>query len=155
MTAARLLDRLESVKQTATGRWIAKCPSHEDQRASLSVRELDDGRVLVHDFAGCDVADVLIAAGLTFDDLFPPRADGHRVKGERRPFPAVVDGHKKARGRFRNRNAATGAALRGVIRRSVQLAPTREAETGETDTEQRERGRFGYGRNGNVIHEAS
>ena len=36
--AARLLDRLTGVKQTAPGRWIAKCPAHEDRSPSLSIR---------------------------------------------------------------------------------------------------------------------
>ena len=67
MTADALLDRLDGVRPTGPGRWIAKCPAHKDGRASLSIRELDDGRVLVHDFAACAVADVLAAVGLDFD----------------------------------------------------------------------------------------
>jgi hypothetical protein len=89
MSAGALLDRLDGVKRTGADRWIAKCPAHDDAHASLSVRELNDGRVLVHDFAGCGVEDVLGSVGLTFDDLFPPRTDIHHVKGERRPFPAA------------------------------------------------------------------
>jgi hypothetical protein len=73
MSATRLLDRLSGVRQTGHGRWLAKCPCHEDKRASLSVRELDDGRVLIHDFAGCSSADVLDALGLTMGDLVPER----------------------------------------------------------------------------------
>ena len=86
-TAPRLLDRLDGVKRTAPDRWLAKCPAHEDRRPSLAVRELDDGRVLVHCFAGCDVESVLAAVGLTFDSLFPARCIGDH-KPERRPFPA-------------------------------------------------------------------
>lgn len=71
MSAARLLDRLECVKQRAPGRWLARCPAHPDRSPSLSVRELEDGRLLVHDFGGCEVGDVLQAVGLTFSDLFP------------------------------------------------------------------------------------
>jgi hypothetical protein len=44
----------------------------------LSVRELDDGRVLVHDFGGCETGDVLAAISLSLVDLFPDRID-HRV----------------------------------------------------------------------------
>lgn len=33
--------------------------------------------------------EVLAAAGLTFDDLFPCRLTTHHAKGERRPFPAA------------------------------------------------------------------
>ncbi len=88
MSAENLLSRLERVKRTGAGRWIAKCPAHPDKGPSLSVRELDDGRVLVHCFAGCDVHSVLSAAGLSFDDLFPTRDLGHRTKREGRPFSA-------------------------------------------------------------------
>lgn len=82
-----LLERLENVKKTGAGRYIARCPAHADRRASLSIRELDDGRVLIHDFAGCSVHEVLIALGLDFDALFPERV--HHGKPERRPFPAT------------------------------------------------------------------
>jgi len=68
--AERVLGRLAGVRQNAPGRWIARCPSHEDRSPSLSVRELEDGRVLLHDFAGCGVEDVLGALGLTLADLF-------------------------------------------------------------------------------------
>ena len=87
MTVTVLLNRLESVKGTGRGRWVARCPAHNDKRPSLAVRELDDGRVLVHCFAGCDVESVLAAVGLTFDSLFPARCIGDH-KPERRPFPA-------------------------------------------------------------------
>lgn len=89
MTAAALLDRLEHVRQTGPGRWIARCAAHVDKRPSLTIRELEDGRVLVHCFAGCDARDVLAAVGLTFDVLFPRRPVAHRGKPERRPFPAA------------------------------------------------------------------
>jgi hypothetical protein len=89
MSADRLLEKLDGVRATAPGRWIAKCPAHEDRRASLSIREADDDKTLVHCFAGCAVDDVVAAAGLELADLFPPRTDVHSVKGERRPFPAA------------------------------------------------------------------
>ena len=86
MTAAALLERLDGVRPTAPDRWLARCPAHSDKRASLSVRELPDGRVLVHDFAGCSVEDVLAAAGLTMDALFPERALEHKVARTRSPW---------------------------------------------------------------------
>lgn len=90
MSAAILLGRLEKVRQTGPGRWLACCPAHDDRRASLSIRELDDGRVLLHDFAGCAVQQVVAAVDLNLSDLFPPSgiAAGHGLTGERRPFPA-------------------------------------------------------------------
>lgn len=86
MTADALLDRLDGVRRVGPGRWLAKCPAHEDGRASMSIRELDDGRVLVHDFAGCDVESILAAVGLDFDVLYPERALDHHVKRERKPY---------------------------------------------------------------------
>lgn len=66
----KLLSRLEGVKKTGAGRWIARCPAHEDRRPSLSIRETDDGRILVHCFGGCSASDVVDAAGLSLADLF-------------------------------------------------------------------------------------
>jgi len=87
--ADTLLSRLEKVRQTGAGRWQARCPAHDDKGPSLSVREMDDGRVLVHCFAGCDTSEVLAAVGLDIGDLFPSRGEVDRLPGERRPFPAA------------------------------------------------------------------
>lgn len=87
MSADILLSKLEKVKRNGQGRWMACCPAHEDRSASLSIRELDDGRTLLHCFALCSVEDVLGAVGLTFDSLYPEKqTDQHFVKGEGRPF---------------------------------------------------------------------
>lgn len=83
---ANLFAHLDKVKRTGAGTWTACCPAHDDRGPSLAVRELDDGRILLHCFAGCDVHDVLAAVGLTFCDLFPERLKP--AKSERRPFPA-------------------------------------------------------------------
>lgn len=74
----RLLDRLEKVKTTGPGRWLACCPAHGDRHPSLSVRETDDGTVLVKCWAGCGAADVLAAVNLELRDLFPPKLPGDR-----------------------------------------------------------------------------
>jgi hypothetical protein len=84
--AAKLLDRLDKVKATGLGRWLARCPAHEDRGPSLSIRELDDGRVLLHDFGGCGTDDVLGALGLTMSDLFPKPLTGN---GPARSYPAT------------------------------------------------------------------
>ena len=90
MSADALLSRLDGVRRTGPGRYLARCPAHEDKSPSLSIRELDDGRVLLHDFAGCSVDEVLGAIGLNFDALFPERPIEHAPR-ERRPFlPADV-----------------------------------------------------------------
>lgn len=84
MTAPDLLERLEGVREGYRG-WMANCPAHEDRSPSLSITPGDDGRVLLHCFAGCSNADVLAAAGLEWSALF---ADGPRPSnGSARPVP--------------------------------------------------------------------
>lgn len=48
---------------------------------------MDDGRVLLHDFGGCDTGDVLAAVGLTVADLFE-RPAAHSLSGTRSSIPA-------------------------------------------------------------------
>jgi hypothetical protein len=52
------------------------------------VRELDDGRILVHCFAGCSVQAILDTIGLEFGALFPHRSSEHGRR-ESRPFSAL------------------------------------------------------------------
>ena len=89
MSAAILLVRLQGVRVTGQYRWLAKCPAHEDRSPSLSIRELDDGRVLLHDFGGCGAPDVVAAIGLELKDLFPGRPHDHRFKPSRPRIPAA------------------------------------------------------------------
>ena len=83
-----LLSRLEKVKRTGSGTYQARCPAHADRGPSLSIRELDDGRILLHCFAGCMAHEVLEAVGLSIHALFPER-DIQHGRPERRPFPAA------------------------------------------------------------------
>lgn len=82
------LSHLEKVRKTTRESWIACCPAHADKSPSMTVRELDDGRVLVHCFAGCSVEEILTSVGLTFDALFPEKLV-ENAKPLRRPFPAA------------------------------------------------------------------
>jgi hypothetical protein len=66
-----LLSRLEKVQKTGGGRYMALCPAHADKGRSLSLRELDDGRVLIKCFAGCETHEVLQTVGMTFHDIMP------------------------------------------------------------------------------------
>jgi hypothetical protein len=85
-----LLSRLEKVKQTGGGRWLACCPAHEDKSPSLAIRETDEGKILIKCFAGCSIDEVLSAVGMGMEDLFPrqDRYNAPHHKSERRPFPA-------------------------------------------------------------------
>ncbi len=48
----------------------ARCPIHDDRKASLSVTRADDGTVLITCHAGCNREDVIKALGLNWPDLF-------------------------------------------------------------------------------------
>lgn len=84
-----LLSRLEKCRATGAGRWVARCPAHQDKTPSLAIRELPDGRILIHCFTGCSVDAIVSAIGIELSDLFPEdsRSIGH-ANPERRPFPA-------------------------------------------------------------------
>ena len=77
----RLLAALEThgcrPKPAGEGTWQAHCPAHDDRSPSLSIREAEDGRVLLHDFGAvrarmsrrpsaspCVTSSPLTAAGL-------------------------------------------------------------------------------------------
>jgi hypothetical protein len=81
-----LLNALQGVKKTGPNKWIARCCAHEDKSPSLAIKELEDGRILLHCFAGCDVQSIVSAIGFELQDLFPERLEVK--KGERRPFDA-------------------------------------------------------------------
>lgn len=87
-----LLMRLDGVKATGRGKWMARTPTREDKTPSLSVRELEDGRVLLYDFGGDSTADVLAAIGLTFADLHP---DGNGRTARRGPSRAAIECEQK------------------------------------------------------------
>jgi putative DNA primase/helicase len=72
MTAATLADRLHATR--AGGGWMARCPAHDDHRASLSIGAGDNGRVLLHCHARCTPDAICAAAGLELRDLFPEAA---------------------------------------------------------------------------------
>jgi hypothetical protein len=85
-----LLSRLDGLKTgNAIGRWIARCPAHEDRSPSLTIRAEDDGRILVHCFAGCSAVDVMGALGLAMTDLFPEPLTREFLPRIRAPFSAL------------------------------------------------------------------
>ncbi|MBY0109655.1 MAG: hypothetical protein K2X90_00940 [Candidatus Babeliaceae bacterium] len=55
-----------------------RCPAHEDTRASLSVSEGHDRRVLLFCHAGCTIKAICDALGIKEKDLFPKNKIGAR-----------------------------------------------------------------------------
>ncbi len=71
MDIDNLLSKLDKVKPTGNGKWIACCSAHPDKSPSLAIKQTDDGKILLHCFSGCQVSDIVAAAGLELSDLMP------------------------------------------------------------------------------------
>lgn len=75
---------LVGARRTGTGRWLARCPAHDDHSPSLSISEGRDGRVLVRCWAGCLTAEVVKALGIRMTDLFNgPPATAEQLRAAR------------------------------------------------------------------------
>lgn len=63
-----ILDKLAKVKKSRNG-YMARCPSHNDSTASLSIAEIDN-KLLLKCFAGCKTEIIVKDIGLEMSDLF-------------------------------------------------------------------------------------
>ncbi len=73
-----VLERLGDHKQRQDY-YIACCPAHQDTEPSLSIKEGDNGKALLHCFAGCETLKIVAALNLEMSDLFPTAsANGYR-----------------------------------------------------------------------------
>jgi hypothetical protein len=66
----RLLAKLPDAKRVGRG-WSARCPAHDDSRASLSIGEGNAGRAIVKCHAGCKFDEICASVGLRGADLMP------------------------------------------------------------------------------------
>ena len=80
-----LLSRLHKVRKNGKD-FMACCPSHDDKSPSLTIAEKEDGRILLHCFAGCSADEVLCAVGMELKDVMPENVGFHRRKPDRVPF---------------------------------------------------------------------
>ena len=65
MTLQDALSRLHGVRRCGSG-YVAFCPAHDDRKTrSLSIREGQDGLVLLYCFAGCTYRQIVEALGFT------------------------------------------------------------------------------------------
>jgi 5S rRNA maturation endonuclease (ribonuclease M5) len=142
MTAIEtVLEVLDGARKSGAG-WSAKCPAHEDHRASLSISEGADGKVLLYCHAGCTFASIVAAAGLEESDLFPPKdASGKRIVAEysytdetgAELSQAVRFEPKDFRQRHREKSGAWTWSIEGIRRVPYHLPELREGvEAGAT-----------------------
>ncbi|MBQ3414094.1 MAG: hypothetical protein IJH39_01830 [Clostridia bacterium] len=68
MQTEEILERLECVSGDYP-QYMARCPAHNDNRPSLSLRDLKD-KTLINCFAGCEAKDIMNAIGLELKDLY-------------------------------------------------------------------------------------
>jgi putative DNA primase/helicase len=87
MTAETIAKALGGRK--AGGGWIARCPTHDDRDPSLSIRDADDGKVLVRCHAGCDQQKVIAALKARGIWQRTDRQHGTLIRSQ--PSPAAKD----------------------------------------------------------------
>jgi hypothetical protein len=102
MRLTDLLSRLEGVTPRREGKYIARCPAHEDRTPSLSVQ---DGykAILVRCWSGCGLLAITTRLGIGVKDLFhnalpDPRQRQIAVQ-RRRKVQAEQQAEQHARGR--------------------------------------------------------
>jgi hypothetical protein len=115
-----VLNHLQGVRRSGAG-WTARCPNHDDRQASLSVKEGDDGRVLLHCFASCANADIVMSAGLSFPDLFPA---GTRERLKSRTWMGVIPMNPNGRPALASFGDDRVAALLGELARLAKVRGT-------------------------------
>jgi len=97
MTAKEIAGALGGRKMGAV--WMARCPTHDDREPSLSIRDADDGKVLVRCHAGCDQQHVIAelrARSLWANDGF--RSLRHETRSKF--FERKADQHDANRSEF-------------------------------------------------------
>lgn len=120
----KVLSRLPDHRATADG-FKAPCPTHEDLNPSLSIRETQDGVVLVKCFAGCSQEKVVSGLGLDMADLFPARNDP--------PWPGRQHQSSRPQPRhFATAEDAINGYGRGVPDRQWTYVDASGAEVGRT-----------------------
>lgn len=84
-----VLPRLEGIRKSGTG-FEARCPAHEDRKASLNVAPGRDQPVVLHCHAGCSPDDIVAKLGLTWEELSAPREQRESLSEWTPAGPAVA-----------------------------------------------------------------
>lgn len=69
MNINEIVQALQACRKTGQNSYQAKCPAHDDQKASLTVTDAGD-KILMYCHAGCTTKAILEKLGLTEKDLF-------------------------------------------------------------------------------------
>jgi 5S rRNA maturation endonuclease (ribonuclease M5) len=80
MTIHDFVAKLQGVKPAGDHAFIARCPSHKDDRPSLSVAVGRNGSIILKCFAGCSADEVCKSLGLEMSDLMADQSNGHSAK---------------------------------------------------------------------------
>ena len=89
MSINTLLAHVKKVQKSGSGAWMCLCPSHDDTSRSLKITQAEEGKVLIHCFAGCSPAEILGAVGLRMEDLFDD-PNFHHKESKPRIYPREV-----------------------------------------------------------------
>jgi hypothetical protein len=121
----RLIGRLQShgcnPRETGSGQWKSRCPAHNGRSQNLSIKEADDGTVVLHchhvEATGqtCSPQVIVGALGLEMRDLFPDRPGAP----SRKPKPPTVQsngkGHSNGRA-YKSPEAAVASVSKALGR---------------------------------------
>lgn len=94
MHISEVIEHLDGVTTHDNKQYVARCPAHDDKRASLCISTGEDGRILLKCQAGCDYREVAAALGLSEADLFPPKEKSR----EEKPYIVATYQYKDASG---------------------------------------------------------
>ena len=125
MIDAEIAEALGGAKKTSGG-WLARCCIHEDLDPSLSLRDGDDGTLLVHCFAGCDPIDILreLRRRGLLDDRPEPRDERRPPKPAAKTARAPSDNLGHARTIWREAQSARGTLVETYCAtRDLELPP--------------------------------
>ena len=92
-----VLSRLNNVINHGKGQFSASCPcpnhgnGNGDKHQSLSIKQCDDGRTVIHCQAGCNYKDVLSAIGLSATDIAPSKHQNYKVSFDYNNIAATYD----------------------------------------------------------------
>lgn len=85
-----LLGKLEGVRKQG-GYWMARCPGHDDRKASLSIKRGTEQPVIFKCHAGCERDTILDALGITLADVSKPHEESREIWTPAGPALAVYD----------------------------------------------------------------